>query len=62
MEDNYTPDYDDARAMNDEEEAYVMHSIMDINSVINEVGVDIVMKNLDDYAIEQIVKWLAKNY
>ena len=62
MEDNYTPDYDDARPMDDEEEAYVMHAIMDINSVINEVGVEIVMKNLDDYAIEQIVKWLAKKY
>jgi predicted component of type VI protein secretion system len=61
--DNYTPEYDEGMQLqSDQEEAYVMHTIMGINSVISEVGVDIVMKHLDDYAKEQIVKWLAKNY
>jgi len=61
--DNYTPDFDEGMQLqSDQEEAYVIHTIQDINSIISEIGVDIVMKHLDDYSKEQIVKWLAKNY
>jgi len=61
--DNYTPDFDEGMQLqSDQEEAYVIHTIQDINSIISEIGVDIVMKHLDDYSQEQIVKWLAKNY
>ena len=61
--DNYTPDFDEGMQLqSDQEEAYVIHTIQDINSIISEIGVDIVMKHLDDYSPEQIVKWLAKNY
>ena len=61
--DNYTPNFDEGMELqSSQEEAYVIHTIRDTNSIIAEIGVDIVMRNLDDYAKEQIVKWLAKNY
>jgi PP-loop superfamily ATP-utilizing enzyme len=46
----------------DQEEAYVVHTVNDINTIIQEVGVEIVMEHLNDYSTEQIVKWLAKHY
>jgi PP-loop superfamily ATP-utilizing enzyme len=61
--DNYTPDYDEGMQLqSDQEEAYVVHTVNDINTIIQEVGVEIVMENLNDYSTEQIVKWLAKHY
>ena len=63
LEDNFLPDPDDGYGVVDQqEEAYVLHTIKDIDSIIKEIGIEIVMKNLDDYSKEQIVKWLAKNY
>ena len=63
LEENYLPDFDDGYGVvDDHEEAYVMHTIRDIDSIIQEIGVDIVMKALNDYSKEQIVKWLAKHY
>jgi len=61
--DNYTPDYDEGMQLqSDQEEAYVVHTVNDINTIIQEIGVEIVMENLNDYSTEQIVKWLAKHY
>lgn len=61
--DNYTPDYDEGmQIQSDQEEAYVVHTVNDINTIIQEIGVEIVMENLNDYSTEQIVKWLAKHY
>jgi len=61
--DNYTPDYDEGMQLqSDQEEAYVVHTVNDINTIIQEVGVEIVMEHLNDYSTEQIVKWLAKHY
>lgn len=61
--DNYTPDYDEGMQLHsDQEEAYVVHTVNDINAIISEVGVEIVMEHLSDYSKEQIVKWLAKHY
>lgn len=63
MSDEYLPDYDEGYGVVDnQEEGYVIHTVNDINSIIQEIGVDIVMVNLSDYSKEQIVKWLAKNY
>jgi PP-loop superfamily ATP-utilizing enzyme len=63
LEDNYLPDFDEGYGVvDDQEEAYVMHTIKDIDAIIQEIGVDIVMKGLNDYSKEQIVKWLAKKY
>jgi predicted GTPase len=63
MSDEYLPDYDEGSGVVDnQEEGYVIHTVNDINSIIQEIGVDIVMINLSDYSKEQIVKWLAKNY
>jgi|DEB0MinimDraft_3_1074331.scaffolds.fasta_scaffold115415_2 hypothetical protein len=61
--DNYTPDYDEGMQLqSDQEEAYVVHTVNDINTIIQEIGVEIVMEHLNDYSTEQIVKWLAKHY
>jgi len=61
--DNYTPDYDEGMQLqSDQEEAYVVHTVNDINTIIQEVGAEIVMEHLNDYSTEQIVKWLAKHY
>ena len=61
--DDYTPDYDEGMQLqSDQEEAYVVHTVNDINTIIQEIGVEIVMENLNDYSTEQIVKWLAKHY
>jgi len=63
LEDNYLPDFDEGYGVvDDQEEAYVMHTIKDIDAIIQEIGVEIVMKGLNDYSKEQIVKWLAKKY
>jgi predicted GTPase len=63
MSDEYLPDYDEGYGVVDnQEEGYVIHTVNDINSIIQEIGVDIVMINLSDYSKEQIVKWLSKNY
>ena len=49
--DSYTPDFDEGMELqSSQEEAYVIHTIRDTNSIIAEIGVDIVMRNLDDYA------------
>jgi len=62
-ENQYLPNYDECWYPNtDEEEAYVVHSVNDINTIIQEIGVDIVMEHLNDYSKEQIVRWLAKHY
>lgn len=61
--DNYTPDFDEGYGIvDDQEEAYVIHTIRDIDAIISEIGVDIVMANLNDYSKEQIIRWLAKKY
>ena len=61
--DNYTPDYDDGQQfIQDEEEAFIAHTVNDVNSIISEVGIDHIMRNLNEYSIEQMVKWLAKKY
>lgn len=61
--DNYLPDFDEGYGIvDDQEEAYVLHTIKDIDSIIQEIGIDIVMKSLNDYSKEQMVKWLAKHY
>ena len=61
--DNYLPDFDEGYGIVDnQEEAYVLHTIKDIDSIIQEIGIDIVMKSLNDYSKEQMVKWLAKHY
>ena len=62
--DNYTPDYDPGmqQQLQDQEEAYIVHTVNDVNAIIHEVGVGIIMENLSDYSKEQIVKWLAKHY
>lgn len=63
MSDEYLPDFDEGYGVrDDQEEAYVMHTIKDVDSIIAEIGVDIVMRHLNDYSKEQIVKWLAKKY
>ena len=64
IEDNFLPDYDQGmqQQLQEQEEAYIVHTVNDINSIIQEVGVEIVMENLNDYSTEQIVKWLAKHY
>ena len=63
VNDNYLPDFDEGYGLvDDQEEAYVLHTIKDIDSIIQEIGIDIVMKSLNDYSKEQIVKWLAKHY
>ena len=64
MEDNFLPDYDHGmqQRLQEQEEAYIVHSVNDINSIIQEVGVEIVMEHLSDYSREQMVKWLAKHY
>ena len=59
----YLPDFDEGYGIIDQqEEAYVIHTIKDIDSIIQEVGIAFVMSNLNDYSKEQIVKWLAKKY
>lgn len=59
----YLPDFDEGYGIHDEqEEAYVIHTIKDLDSIIQEIGVDFVMSNLSDYSRTQIVKWLAKKY
>ena len=64
IEDNFLPDYDHGmqQQLQEQEEAYIVHSVNDINSIIQEVGVEIVMEHLNEYSTEQIVKWLAKHY
>jgi len=64
IEDNFLPDYDQGmqQQLQEQEEAYIVHSVNDINSIIQEVGVEIVMEHLSDYSREQMVKWLAKHY
>jgi len=63
MSDDYTPDYDPGyQLQSDQEEAYIAHTAIDVNSIISEVGVEHIMENLNEYSIEQIVKWLAKHY
>ena len=52
--------FEQANAM--QEEAYVIHRIQDIDDIIQEFGAEIVIKNLSDYAREQIVRYLAKTY
>lgn len=63
LEENFLPDADEGYGViNEQEEAYVIHTIKDIDSIIQEIGIEIVMKGLNDYSREQMVKWLAKNY
>ena len=63
VEDNFLPDFDEGYGVvDDQEEAYIMHTLKDVDSIIQEIGIDLVMRGLNDYSKEQMVKWLAKNY
>jgi hypothetical protein len=44
------------------EQAWVVHSIQDMNDIIEEFGVEVVFKHLTEYSRQEIVRHLAETF